>query len=289
MGYCSQCGTQLPTGARFCTECGTAASAAGGTQIAGARLGDAPLTPAAEPRATGLAPSPAAAPQRVDRPEQPLRPAPATIAAPRAQPGAAPDQGSAHMAGGIDQPIPRRAPPPAGSNAAMWVLPALLALAVLAFGWWWMTRDTAETAAVPGQEQGAPARGGAAGVGEDRPATGSGGESAREDEDEGASGGTTFVSAATLDTAFARDRDAAALRCPGPVTVTGTIATMVQPGSPPSLSLEGRTPFNYMIVNFPIGYRTRLAPLMKGQTITVACSGARHLGATTILSDCELS
>ena len=70
--------------------------------------------------------------------------------------------------------------------------------------------------------------------------------------------------------------------------VSGTIATMVQPGPTPSLSMEGRTRFNYVIVNFPAGYRERLAPLAKGQVITVACGGVRALGGTTILSDCRL-
>jgi hypothetical protein len=97
------------------------------------------------------------------------------------------------------------------------------------------------------------------------------------------------VSAAVLDSAFNSDPASAALRYPGPIRVSGTIATMVQPGSTPSLSLEGRTRFNFMIVEFPEGYRTRLAPLAKGQFVSVACDQVRSLGGTTILSGCLLT
>lgn len=99
---------------------------------------------------------------------------------------------------------------------------------------------------------------------------------------------TRTVSAASLDSSFVSDPQGAAARYAGPVRVSGTIATMVQPGPTPSLSMEGRTRFNYVIVNFPAGYRERLAPLAKGQVITVACGGVRALGGTTILSDCRL-
>jgi hypothetical protein len=101
-------------------------------------------------------------------------------------------------------------------------------------------------------------------------------------------GTPSFVSATTLDSAFANDPAAARLRYAGPVRVSGIIATMVQPGPTPSLSMEGRTRFNYMIVNFPEGYRTRLTPLAKGQAISVSCDEVRSLGGTTILSGCLL-
>jgi hypothetical protein len=96
------------------------------------------------------------------------------------------------------------------------------------------------------------------------------------------------VSAPTLESAFFSDPGGAAVRYPGPIRVAGTIATMVQPGPTPALSMEGRSRFNYMIVNFPAGYRERLAPLSKGRFITVACDEVRSLGGTTILSGCLL-
>ena len=63
---------------------------------------------------------------------------------------------------------------------------------------------------------------------------------------------------------------------------------MVTPGPTPALSLEGRSRLNYMIVNFPRGYRERLALLSKGQAITVNCGSVRAVGGTTILNDCAL-
>ncbi|SFR96838.1 hypothetical protein SAMN05192580_2082 [Sphingomonas jatrophae] len=79
------------------------------------------------------------------------------------------------------------------------------------------------------------------------------------------------------------------MRYAGPIRVAGTIATMVQPGPTPALSMEGRTRFNYMVVNFPAGYREQLALLSKGQFITVSCQSVRSLGGTTILSGCLLN
>jgi len=99
---------------------------------------------------------------------------------------------------------------------------------------------------------------------------------------------TDSVSAAVLDSAFNSDPAGAALRYGGPIRVSGTIASMVQPGRTPALSMEGRTRFNFIVVNFPAGYRERLAPLYKGQFISVSCDEARGLAGTTILSGCLL-
>jgi hypothetical protein len=101
-------------------------------------------------------------------------------------------------------------------------------------------------------------------------------------------GAVGATSAAVLDSAFYRDPAGAALRYAGPVRVSGVIATMVTPGDTPALSLEGRSRFNYMIVNFPRGYRERLALLSKGQFIGVTCASAQSLGGTTILNGCLL-
>lgn len=103
-----------------------------------------------------------------------------------------------------------------------------------------------------------------------------------------ASGGGNVLSAATLDAAFSRDPAGAAALYSGPVRVSGVIATMVQPGPTPALSLEGRTRFNYMVVNFPAGYREQLAPLAKGQFIQLSCDRARGFAGTTILDGCAL-
>lgn len=97
------------------------------------------------------------------------------------------------------------------------------------------------------------------------------------------------LSAATLDSAFTSNPADAAARYAGPLQVSGVIASMVMPGATPALSMEGRTRLNHMIVNFRAGYRERLAPLAKGQRITVACDSARLFAGTTVLDGCELS
>lgn len=187
-----------------------------------------------------------------------------------------------------------RSPPPPGAPVQLpasggglgWILPALVAVAVLMIGYLLLApktanpvADTREAAAVEdGAGQGpAPER---RAVDEASDAATVAGANAR------ASGS---VSAAVLDSTFNSDPAGAALRYPGPIRVSGTIATMVQPGPTPSLSMEGRTRFNYMIVEFPEGYRTRLAPLAKGQLVSVACDRVRALAGTTILSGCLLA
>jgi hypothetical protein len=238
MSFCNQCGTELPDGANFCTNCGAAVTIA---------------TAGADRRA-----SDPGAPVGDRSPQSDFT----TRAAP--------------------QPIV------AGARGAGWILPALVAVAVLIIGYLLLTpratdraeRSGAAVAAADGE--GTSERAGA-----DRRAV--------DDASDAASvagantRGGASVSAAVLDSAFNSDPAGAAQRYPGPVRVSGTIATMVQPGRTPSLSLEGRTRFNFMIVEFPEGYRTRLAPLAKGQFVSVACDQVRALGGTTILSGCLLT
>ena len=181
---------------------------------------------------------------------------------------------TAGTAGGAagGEPRPPFAAPPAGapvtrSGGTGWVLPVLVLVALVAIAYLTL-RPRSDTAAV---ETAQPATGAAPTLA-DRVA-----------------GTPPTTSAAVLDSAFSSDPAGAAARYAGPVRVSGVIASMVQPGATPSLSMEGRTRFNFMIVNFPAGYRERLAPLSKGQVITVACAGgARSLGGTTILGDCTL-
>lgn len=165
---------------------------------------------------------------------------------------------------------PAAAPSTAGGGPA-WILPVVVILALLALAYVFIVRRGDG----PAVDAGTPI------------ATRGGGETAG-GAGSVATSGRTAVSAATLDSAFNADPNAATLRYPGPLTVTGVIASTEQPGSSPSLSLEGRTRFNYMIATFSDGGRARLAPLTKGQTVTTRCDGVRTLGGTTILSGCRL-
>lgn len=241
MAFCSQCGSQLPEGARFCAKCGASTE-------------DASATP---PPAAGYA-----------RPE-PLAP---TVA-------------------------------PANGGARL-ILPIVIVLAVLVIGYLlWSQREGTRPIAGNEQQQAAASgagsdsasdRGQEAGDGAmaDRPAQPERVvDAARRDADRLTTPPPltpTFTTASALDSAFFSDPRGAAQRYDGPVRVSGIIATMVTPGPTPALSLEGRSRFNHMIVNFPRGYRERLAPLAKGMTITVSCGSVQALGGTTILNDCSL-
>lgn len=187
---------------------------------------------------------------------------------------------------------PPSAPIVAPSRGGGMVLPILVVFALLVIGYLLLTgRDTDRAA---GNEQTAvsntPSAGGVATEAEaeaPRRAVDDASDAAAVASANTQAGTTT--SAAALDSAFSSNPAAAAVRYAGPVRVSGVIASMVQAGRTPALSMEGRTRFNYMIVNFPEGYRERLAPLSKGQFISVACDEARSLGGTTILSGCLLS
>lgn len=238
MAFCSQCGSQLPDGARFCPSCGVS-------------------------RDDAIAP-----PQAAQSGSYAPPPSPDTRARPLAPP--------VEPAGG----------------ATRLILPFVIIVAIVVIGLLlWSRRDGTAPIADNAQET-------AAGVAE--PAvSGDGGASgasagersvdaARADADRLTTGSPTFTTAASLDSAFFNDPQGAAQRYNGPVRVSGIIATMVTPGPTPALSLEGRSRLNFMIVNFPRGYRERLALLSKGQAITVNCGSVRALGGTTILNDCGL-
>lgn len=99
----------------------------------------------------------------------------------------------------------------------------------------------------------------------------------------------TSTTAASLDSAFNSDPQDARDRYAGPLTVSGTIATMVTPGSSPSLSLEGRTRFSFVVANFPAGAaRDRLAKLAKGDRVTLSCRNVTAVAGTTLLQGCAL-
>lgn len=208
------------------------------------------------------------------------------------------DRAEAPAAAPLDRPVLPTPPPRDGlerpivqgsRGGAGWILPALVAVAVVIIGYLLLVPKTTAPA-VEGRD--------AAAVADDARGTSRGVPTERRAVDEASDAATMAgantrasdsVSAAVLDSAFNRDPAGAAERYAGPIRVSGTIATMVQPGATPSLSMEGRTRFNYMIVEFPEGYRTRLAPLSKGQFITVACDQVRELGGTTILRNCLLT
>ncbi len=243
MSFCNQCGAELPDGAKFCTNCGTAVGATGTTGTT------TRFDPAPDAASTGGRSTYSASPI----PSEPARP---VVSGARASFG--------------------------------WLLPALVAAAVLIIGYLLLAprpdgpaADTRDMAVATDP----------AGV---RPVPGADRRAVDEASDAATVAGantrpSNSVSAAVLDSAFNSDPTSAALRYPGPIRVSGTIATMVQPGPTPSLSMEGRTRFNFMIVEFPEGYRTRLAPLAKGQFVSVACDQVRSLGGTTILSGCLLA
>lgn len=231
MAFCTDCGTPIPDGARFCPGCG-------------------------KPAATGSA--------KATTPP-PIAPAPP---------------------GGMRQ-SPVSAPRPGWSPASL-ILPVVALIAVLVIGLLlWSQRNG--TRPIAGNDSAAEER---VAVGDTdtpaEPAPGAERAGERPAPEPEAAGSAVATSAAALDSAFFNDPRGAGERYAGPVRVSGVIATMVSPGSTPSLALEGRTQFNHMIVNFPTGYRERLTPLAKGQRVTVSCGGARALAGTTILNDCSL-
>lgn len=94
------------------------------------------------------------------------------------------------------------------------------------------------------------------------------------------------VSAASLDAAFTSDPQAAKARYPGAVTVTGTV-TSLTPGASRSLSLEGRTRFNFVVATLS-GADDAVSALSKGQSVTLSCGRVATLAGTTMLRDCSL-
>ncbi|OWK32875.1 zinc ribbon domain-containing protein [Sphingomonas mucosissima] len=193
--------------------------------------------------------------------------------------------GDATAAARAADPAPGNAERPAGfaepgrgGGAARWILPIVIVIAAVVIGLMLFRGKADQPAGGTPSESGQVAGQAGQSTEENAPSAGS---------SAGASSGT-IMSAAALDGAFSRDPAAASATYPGPVRVSGVIASMVQPGPTPALSLEGRTRFNYMVVNFPAGYRERLAPLAKGQFIQLSCSRVRGLAGTTILDGCQL-
>lgn len=190
-----------------------------------------------------------------------------------------PAAGAARPTSFSQPPIGDLSAPTPGSGLG-WILPALLIVAAVAIAYLVLApkREGARSETERPVAAREPVRGRA--VDEASQAAEAAGTSTR--------GAGDSVSAAVLDSAFNSDPAGAALRYGGRIRVSGTIASMVQPGRTPALSMEGRTRFNYIVVNFPAGYRERLAPLSKGQYISVSCDEARGLAGTTILSGCLL-
>ncbi|WP_162236460.1 zinc ribbon domain-containing protein [Sphingomonas sp. Leaf25] len=93
----------------------------------------------------------------------------------------------------------------------------------------------------------------------------------------------TRTTVAAIDTAFRDDPAAASARYDQPVTATGTIVSATG-GASPSLSLEGRTRFNYVVAN--LADRAALADMARGASITLNCRRASAIAGTTILHAC---
>lgn len=246
MAFCTECGTQLPAGARFCPGCG--ATAAPVANEAAAQATEAPF----QARLAGVPPA------------------------------------SSSAAGPTSYAQPIQS---GGGSGAAWILPILIVIAALAIGYTLFNKAPERAATGPTAKE-ASAGDGAA-TADDMGSTGDTravdqASLAADRASAGIGSSARSVSATTLDSAFFRDPAGASALYSGPIRVTGVIASMVQPGSTPALSMEGRSRSNYMIVNFPAGYRERLAPLSKGQVIQVECERARALGGTTILDECAL-
>lgn len=201
--------------------------------------------------------------------------------APHIAPPGAPPHTVTHDAG--------MASPPAvssGRGIGGLILPVMVVVAILVISYLLVTGRKTDQAATPSS---ATAVGGtdAPIAADDRRAVDAASDAAAAASDRTRAADAT-TSATVLDSAFFTDPRSAAQRYAGRVRVSGVIASMVMPGRTPSLAMEGRNRFNYIVVNFPDGYRERLAPLAKGQFITIACDGAEPLAGTTILSGCLL-
>lgn len=102
-------------------------------------------------------------------------------------------------------------------------------------------------------------------------------------EPEATGNDATRTTIASLDGAFRDDPQGARARYAGRITASGTVAG-VTPGGPPSLSLEGRTPFNFVVANFTDA--AQIADLSKGSRVTLTCDRVTALAGTTILQGC---
>ena len=209
--------------------------------------------------ACGAAAAPAAVPPAARLDPDPVPPS--AVATPSAPPA-----GTGTSSGPVPSVL--------GSRAAGLILPLMLVLGVAVIILMvWSQRG--------GERQLAAGEGGQAADAVER-------GDASEAEKEGSSAGGSRTTASSLDSAFRSDPDGARARYAGPVTVTGTIASMVMPGATPAISLEGRTPLNFVVANFPSNYRDRLARLAKGDSVTLSCDSVKALAGTTLLQGCAL-
>jgi hypothetical protein len=187
---------------------------------------------------------------------------------------------------------------PSRSRWGGWILPAMIIVALAVIGaQLWSQRDAAkpiaERQADAGKRDagGTPPKSAADQEKSVAPADEAALKAARtEAADEeaprpAASSGETTASA--LDAAFTKDPQAARTRYPGAVTVTGTVASLT-PGAAPSLSLEGRTQFNFVIATLSAGSRNDISALSKGDSVTLSCGRVATLAGTTMLRDCAL-
>lgn len=219
MAFCSQCGSPLPEGARFCASCGV-------------QVGDNPT------------------------PETPPVAEHAAVVAPATPPN--PSQSSGGGAG--------------------WILPLVIVVALAVIGiMLWSQR--VGTRPIAGDNVSAD---GGAPVGPDVTTGEVGGSPASQ-----TSGDSPAVTASSLDVAFTTDPATAAQRYAGPVTITGTVATTAS-GPTATLSLEGRTPFNFVLANFANASLLSSAGLRKGGYVRLSCAGVSQLAGTTILRGCTL-
>jgi hypothetical protein len=216
MAFCGECGSPLPEGSRFCSNCGKAVT------VPPAAVASAP-----PPRDLGATSSQIARPSR----------------------------------GGPGLILP------------LIILAAIVVIGVV----FWTQRDGAR-----------PIAGDSGNVAAQVPETDATAEASERQSERDAPADATSTTAASLDSAFNSDPQGARDRYTGPLSVSGTIATMVTPGSSPSLSLEGRTRFNFVVANLESGAREQLATLAKGDRVTLSCRSVTALAGTTLLKGCAL-
>lgn len=197
----------------------------------------------------------------------------AAITAPAPRPGSQPGT----------QPLGAPAGRRSGSGWGGWILPAMIVIALAVIGvQLWSQRDAAKPIA---ERQAETAKRDDSAAAPDR--TPEAAPSAVPDESPPRAASEGQVSAATLDADFAGDAQAAKARYPGAVTVTGAIASLT-PGNSSSLSLEGRTRFNFIVASLSAGSADTVSALSKGQSVTLACGRVGTLAGTTMLRDCTL-
>jgi hypothetical protein len=153
------------------------------------------------------------------------------------------------------------------------ILAAIVVIAIV----FWTQRDGAR-----------PIAGDSGNVAAQVPEAGASAEASERKGEREAPADATSTTAASLDSAFNSDPQGARDRYAGPLTVSGTIATMVTPGASPSLSLEGRTRFNFVVANLAPGAGEQLATLAKGDRVTLSCRSVTGLAGTTVLQGCAL-